>query len=256
MKLIRKSLVAIGDSFTDFHYSWANYLSTVLQKPLIKFTIPGASNKTILDNFYANWTYDKITFEDCLIIFQSTAVDREDLDITPDSYGHQVFNYWFRFINTDNNMPIPTVEIYGRKYLLSACFHNILHNYKTSSAPGHFRLAPDLFSILSFSTEDKIRFLSFQTNLLSEAFKANNNKFLFLLGLHNNAAAEEFDFSQFPVNCEIAAYEREGKKYGIDQYVLDINQYDKTTHPTIEGHQSITNNIVIPKLRELKWITK
>lgn len=246
MRLIRDTIVAIGDSFTDYKLSWADYLSNLLGKSLVKFTVPGASNKTILNNFYAIWAYEKITFENCLIIFQSTHIRREDLDITPGTHGYDFFKAYdlFKYLESTEDMPLKTHEIYGRKYVLSG--------FKT-----HHRWLADIWPHeVNTSWQDNVRFLSFQTNLLSEAFKTGNNKFLFLLGLHNNATADDIDFSEFPINCEIVAYKRNGKAYGIDQYVLDINQYDQTTHPTIEGHQSIVNHLVLPKLRELQWTTK
>lgn len=244
--IIKDSIVAIGDSFTDYYLSWADQLSEMIKKPLKKFTLPGASNKTILNNFYAKWHYEKLKFEDCLIIYQSTHVRREDLDISPGTHGHEFIterNLQEHIKNKNSGkMPIRTVDIYGRTYLLSGFKYE---KPFVSQAWPIDRTA---------NWQENVRYLSFQMNLLSNAVKDGNNKFLMLLGLHNNATAEDMDFSEFPIDCEYAAYMKNGRAYGIDQYVLDIDQIDETTHPNIAGHKAIVNNILLPKLQELKWL--
>jgi hypothetical protein len=226
--------------------SWANQLSEMIKKPLKKFTLPGASNKTILHNFYANWHYEKLKFEDCLIIYQSTHVRREDLDISLGTSGYDFItqNNLQEHVKNKNSgdMPFRTVEIYGRTYLLSGL------KYEKSFASHAWPIDRTV------NWQENVRYLSFQMNLLSNAVKDGNNKFLMLLGLHNNTTAEDMDFSEFPIDCEYAAYMKNGRAYGIDQYVLDINQIDATTHPNIEGHKAIVNNILLPKLQELKWL--
>jgi hypothetical protein len=241
MKLIRDSIIAIGDSFTDYKFSWADHLSTVIDKPLVKFSVSGASNKTILHNFYSQWYYEKLDFTDCIVIYQSTSISREDIDISPNTNGR---------IFADNHNIIekyPTLvkEIYGKIYMLSGIkthFSKWGQEYRSYAS--------------AYDDVDRVRDFSFQMNLLSEALKLKNNKFLFLLGLHNAHSVEQMDFSEFPLNCETLTYEKNGIAHGIDQYVIDINQIDETKHPSIEGHKSITNNLVLPKLRELKWTTK
>ena len=241
MKLIRDSIIAIGDSFTDYKFSWADHLSAVIDKPLVKFTISGASNKTILHNFYSHWYYEKLDFVDCIVIYQSTSIGREDIDISPNTHGRSFVEKY----NVIERYPTLIAEIYGKTYMLSGVKH---HMPKWGQEYwSHAQTYDDI---------DRVRDLSFQMNLLSEAFKLKNNKFLFLLGLHNAHTVEHVDFSEFPINCETLTYEKNGIAHGIDQYVIDINQIDETKHPSIEGHKSITNNLVLPKLRELKWTTK
>lgn len=241
MKFIKDSIIAIGDSFTDYTFSWANHLSTMIDKPLTKFSVSGASNKTILHNFYSQWYYEKLDFTDCIVIYQSTSISREDMDISPNTHG-RTFAETFNIIE---RYPTLIKEIYGKTYMLSGIKQ-------------HFpKWGTEYWSQAStYDDIDRIRDLSFQMNLLSEALKFKNNKFLFLLGLHNAHFAEQIDFTEFPLNCETLTYKKNGVDHGIDQYVIDINQIDETKHPSIEGHKSITNNLVLPKLRELKWTTK
>jgi hypothetical protein len=250
--IIKDSIVAIGDSFTDYYMSWADQLSEMIKKPLKKFTLPGASNKTILNNFYANWHYEKLEFIDCLAIYQSTHILREDLDVTKGTMGHEfiVGNKLESYIKNNSGklnskgmpMPIKTVTVYGREYLLSGFKYTVPH------VDQHWPYDPNNTCV------ESARFLSLQMNILSKALKIGNNKFLMLLGLHNDITADDIDFSEFPIDCEYAAYMKNGRAYGIDQYVLDINQIDATTHPNIEGHKAIVNNILLPKLQELKWL--
>lgn len=234
---IKDTLVVIGDSFTDYPYTWANYLSSCLDMPLIKFSIAGASNKTILHNFYSQWFFNNLNFENCLVIYQSTHISREDVHITPGARGYKFFS--------DNKInkilkekPSLIKEIFGKTYLLSG-----YRNY--------------IFELPGILEElDPVRDICFQINLLDKALKDGNNKFLFLLGLHNAHTAKQLDFSEFPLRCETLAYSKNGIAHGIDQYVIDINEIDEAKHPSYEGHKSITDNLVLPKLRELKWTIK
>jgi len=241
MKLIKDSIIAIGDSFTDYKFSWADHLSTMIDKPLVKFSVSGASNKTILHNFYSHWYYEKLDFVDCIVIYQSTSISREDIDISPNTNGRLFADNH----NIIQNYPTLIKEIYGKLYLLSGIKAQLS------------KWGKEYWSYASaYDDVDRVRDFSFQMNLLSEALKLKNNKFLFLLGLHNAHIVEEMNFSEFPLNCETLTYEKNGIAHGIDQYVIDINQIDDTKHPSDDGHKSITNNLVLPKLRELKWTTK
>lgn len=234
---IKNTLVAIGDSFTDYPYTWANHLAACLDMPLVKFSVGGASNKTILHNFYSHWFFNNLNFENCIVIYQSTHMSREDVHISDGARGHKFFKE-NKLGNIFKQKPKMIKEIFGKTYLLSG-----YRNYV-------FELPGILEEV------DPLRDFCFQINLLNTALKVGNNKFLFLLGLHNAHTSTELDFSTFPLNCETLAYTKNGIAHGIDQYVIDINQIDETKHPSFEGHKSITDNLVLPKLRELKWTTK
>jgi hypothetical protein len=241
---IKNTLIAIGDSFTEYPFTWANHLSKCLDMPLIKFSIAGASNKTILHNFYSNWFYNNLNFENCLVIYQSTSVTREDIHITEGARGHGFFKK-DKVQKIVENKPDLIKDVFGKTYLLSGYRHFL------SELPGFLSSLPDILEEV-----DPVRDLCFQINMLDKALKSNNNKFLFVLGLHNSHSAKQLNFSDFPLSCETVVYLKDGVAHGIDQYANDLNQVDNTNHPNIQGHKSIVNNLILPKLKELNWTTK
>lgn len=239
MKIISNSLVALGDSFTEWPNTYADYISDKLNIPLYKFAVGGVSNEFILSNFYHEVLENSLVFKDCFFIFQSTSMSRFEVDITKNTMGHHylsLHNLWKDVAKHQNTVAI------GDRLLLKRQFSQMVMKLPVQT--------PIDVACEFYSPHHAAIKICHQINVLAEKLSHEGNKFLFLLGL-TIGEYEDITLDNLPLTVEKVSY----NNLGMDQYVKDNDLcHEDGFHPSELGHQHIAENFVLKKFRELKWI--
>jgi hypothetical protein len=240
--IINDSLIVLGDSFSDCNFSWADYLSIKIGKPILKFTISGGSNELIWHKFMVEFPNLEIT--NSIILFQTSGLGRISVDVSPHTYaGDYLDSTGLREHTTSGD-----VVIIGPRTFLKNQFSKSQYPKLPIDTPIDY--ASKFNVSLEFSTMKLIHWC----NLFNAVFRGSN-KFMMVLGLYNehHPYTAFDDFLKEPT-FNISSYYTNGMHRGLDQYVIDINEVDNTGHPTNAGNILICDNLVYPRLKELNYV--